>query len=522
MGVLVEATVLLLRQRAARVIEVRRLIGYWTHFCLLARPLLSLMSEVYRWIERGKGKERVLRLLTARLRDELWGLALLHTFMKVQLTSVINPCVYATDERGRDMPGCGLVTCPGGLGTDLLTPEPGSSTLVRDSEMEQVLETMQFAECSGFDFMQRSISTDSDSRGKPPRRQFTSDCTCAATGSLKLATAEPDDEITLATLVGVKDLFGTVVHTTCNPADAPTRGQRVKRGKSEEELLTKACEDYPVALFCMEQALKRGEKAFDGSLRYLGEGPFPAGRPREGKDLLATVQPLTKRRYDARVKALEEWLTVQGYPEMRALKVDQPMMLSALKAYLKFLYENSKPATWGTDLLAGLQFHHPDVIGRMGEIWSMQRQWQRLQPAWHWEWYRESAVLMLGYHLMLRPSELTGALRHHLVLPCDLSGDMGSGVLCIPRSKTLAVFGGDQPRVPLIPGGMRAFLLRFQQLKTALGLEHTAFNPSSLRGGGATEYIRRTGNLGYLQLRGRWLNPKSMHHYLQMGLAATA
>eukprot|EP00971_Amphidinium_carterae_P145472 2882812-Amphidinium_carterae.1 len=191
----------------------------------------------------------------------------------------------------------------------------------------------------------------------------------------------------------------------------------------------------------------------------------------------------------------------------------------------------------------------------------MQKQWHRLQPgqfrvpmplavllafcllAWEWKWQRTSTGLMLAYHLMLRPGELTNALRMHLVLPCDLSGDMETGVLCIPRSKTsdrasrlqsvviedievlrmaLAVFGNDEPRTPLLAGGMKAFLVRFQQLKNALGLEGTAFNPSSLRGGGATEYIRRTGNLGSLQLRGRWLSQKSMFHYLQMGLLASA
>eukprot|EP00971_Amphidinium_carterae_P011405 224588-Amphidinium_carterae.1 len=307
--------------------------------------------------------------------------------------------------------------------------------------------------------------------------------------------------------------------------------------------------------------MERGEKKFDASLGFPGEGPFPAGRQREGKDLMVSVQPLTLRRYDTRVRALEDWLRAHGYPEVSELKADHALLLQGLKSYLQSLYESSKPVTWGTDLLAGLQYHHPDVLGRLGETWAMQRQWQRLQPgqfrvpmpltvllafcvlAWHWAWYRISAALLLGYHLMLRPGELTNALRHHLVLPCDLGGDMSSGVLCIPHSKTsdrasrlqsvviedwlvlriaLAVFGKDHPRAPLVPGGMKAFLMKFQQLKTALGLETTAFNPSSLRGGGATEYIRRTGNLGYLQLRGRWLNPKSMHHYLQMGLAATA
>eukprot|EP00971_Amphidinium_carterae_P085827 1697940-Amphidinium_carterae.2 len=39
LDLLVHATVTLLTSKAARVIEVRRLVGYWTHFCLLSRHL---------------------------------------------------------------------------------------------------------------------------------------------------------------------------------------------------------------------------------------------------------------------------------------------------------------------------------------------------------------------------------------------------------------------------------------------------------------------------------------------------
>eukprot|EP00971_Amphidinium_carterae_P044554 876204-Amphidinium_carterae.1 len=85
--VLLEATALLLRQSAARVIEVRRVLGHWTHFCLLARPLLCVMSAVYRWIEGGKGREHLLRPLPAKVRDELWGLMLLHPFMAADLSA---------------------------------------------------------------------------------------------------------------------------------------------------------------------------------------------------------------------------------------------------------------------------------------------------------------------------------------------------------------------------------------------------------------------------------------------------
>eukprot|EP00971_Amphidinium_carterae_P154135 3056926-Amphidinium_carterae.1 len=303
---------------------------------------------------------------------------------------------------------------------------------------------------------------------------------------------------------------------------------------------------------------------FDATKGFPGEGPLPTAGKRECADLKTTVQPSIERRYSLRVHGLELWLQSQGHPNLVTLKLQHEVVVHVLKEYVGFLYTSMRPVTWGTDLLAGVQYYHPDVIGKIGEVWAMQRHWQRLQPgqfrvpmplavllsfvllSWHWGWHRVSTSLLLGYHLMLRPSELTNALRQHLVLPCDLAGDMGSGVsgvLCVPKSKTsdrasrlqsiviedalvlrmaLAVFGPDPPRVPLLSGGMRAFLIKFNQLKCALGLECSQFNPSSLRGGGATEYIRRTGNLGYLQLRGRWLSPKSMHHYLQMGLSATA
>eukprot|EP00971_Amphidinium_carterae_P014800 292191-Amphidinium_carterae.1 len=59
------------------------------------------------------------------------------------------------------------------------------------------------------------------------------------------------------------------------------------------------------------------------------------------------------------------------------------------------------------------------------------------------------------------------------------SGDMASGVLCIPRlilRMALAVYGKDGPRAPLVPGGMHNFMLKFQQLKAALDLQDSPFN----------------------------------------------
>eukprot|EP00971_Amphidinium_carterae_P163105 3233581-Amphidinium_carterae.1 len=258
------------------------------------------MSEVYRWIERGKGRERVLRPLTAKLRDELWGLTLLHPFMKVHLEAVVHPCIYATDATtswgavtrkvasvhealfmwSRKRPRhARMWTCQYNRDNDLLTPEPGSSVLGRDMEMEQVLETMQFTECFRFRFHEEEHINRLEGQ--------------AAKAAVKFAVRDQmhwgkrlvllvDSQVIvhvlqrgrsssralnqmmrslLPHLLGSKTtLVPLWVHTSCNPADDPTRGQRVrrarKRGASEEELLARACAEHPMAFPEAEFSLK--------------------------------------------------------------------------------------------------------------------------------------------------------------------------------------------------------------------------------------------------------------------------
>eukprot|EP00971_Amphidinium_carterae_P264784 5252326-Amphidinium_carterae.1 len=46
------------------------------------------------------------------------------------------------------------------------------------------------------------------------------------------------------------------------------------------------------------------------------------------------------------------------------------------------------------------------------------------------------------------------------------------------------------------------------------------FGLSSLRGGGATEFVLRTQNVAALQFRGRWASAATMQHYVQVSLGA--
>ena len=133
--------------------------------------------------------------------------------------------------------------------------------------------------------------------------------------------------------------------------------------------------------------------------------------------------------------------------------------------------------------------------------------------------------------------------RRHLCLSCDLGGSLFAGALAIPRSKTqnrtvhlqsvliedelvLAllnrVCAGDAPTQLLIPGGLHGLQRRFDLAKRALGISASSFNLGGLRGGGAIEYFMRTHQIQELRFRGRWESERSLNHYVQLGLAATA
>eukprot|EP00971_Amphidinium_carterae_P232789 4619945-Amphidinium_carterae.1 len=205
--------------------------------------------------------------------------------MKVQLKSVINPCIYATDATttwgavtkkvasveealfmwSRKRPRhARMWTCPDGYSADLLMLEPGSSVLerprdgagARDNAIGGASRESRGEVCCA---RPKAVGEQSGFAGR-----FPSDCACAAAWAVQFETTRSDDDGSRTSLVPLW------VHTSCNPADDPTRGQRVRRARkrsaTEEEMLAKAAVDHPMALFCLEQALKRGEKEFDSSL----------------------------------------------------------------------------------------------------------------------------------------------------------------------------------------------------------------------------------------------------------------
>eukprot|EP00971_Amphidinium_carterae_P236216 4687940-Amphidinium_carterae.1 len=152
-------------------------------------------------------------------------------------------------------------------------------------------------------------------------------------------------------------------------------------------------------------------------------------------------------------------------------------------------------------------------------------------------------ALLLGFHLLLRPAEIGEAKRGHLTLPSDTGGAVDSGVFAVMRSKTSSrttllqsvviedskilglaecVYGADPRDCLWVRGGLSRLQLHFTELKKDLNLHKTPYTLGSLRAGGAVEYLQRTSNSSGLQIRGRWMSYKSMHHYTQMSLAAVS
>eukprot|EP00971_Amphidinium_carterae_P091728 1815984-Amphidinium_carterae.1 len=134
-----------------------------------------------------------------------------------------------------------------------------------------------------------------------------------------------------------------------------------------------------------------------------------------------------------------------------------------------------------------------------------------------------------------------GMKRGHLTLPSNTGGAADSGVFAVMRSKTSSrttllqsvivedpkllhlaeQLIGDDPHDSLwIRGGLARLQHNFTQLKRDLELHQTPYTLGSLRAGGTVEHMRRTNNSAGLQVRGRWISPKSMYHYTQMSLAA--
>eukprot|EP00971_Amphidinium_carterae_P027941 550326-Amphidinium_carterae.1 len=303
---------------------------------------------------------------------------------------------------------------------------------------------------------------------------------------------------------------------------------------------------------------------FDPTLGYPGEGPRMLVAPHQSKaDLRVRVQPVTEERYRARVRELECWLAEQKLPCVKDLVEGQQWQgaNAALIAYVQALHNSGQPVSYGTWTLAGVQYQYPALSGHIAGAWLTQRQWQRLMPsqmrpplptrvllamcvvAWCLDWRRSCLALMIGFQALLRPLELSLLRRQHIILPRDLAGHDHSLVVCITQSKTMhrtarlqsvlvtdpviveladILLAHDAASAPLVRGGLKELHQKYEFIRRKLDLQGGPFTLGTLRGGGAVFHIQACQSIALLQWKGRWTTERSVQHYLQVGLAASA
>ena len=156
--------------------------------------------------------------------------------------------------------------------------------------------------------------------------------------------------------------------------------------------------------------------------------------------------------------------------------------------------------------------------------------------------YQKTAVLSLVmYHAMLRPGEAGAMLRQHVLLPRDGHLAPGVAIVTIARPKTRfrgarvqsviiddptlvelmqCMFGDLSGRATLCPGGVAGLRARLAAAFSRVGIGQGPYSLGSYRAGGATDMFAEHCNLAAVQYRGRWDNPRTLAHYLQMSTAA--
>eukprot|EP00971_Amphidinium_carterae_P327255 6458485-Amphidinium_carterae.1 len=210
-----------------------------------------------------------------------------------------------------------------------------------------------------------------------------------------------------------------------------------------------------------------------------------------------------------------------------------------LTAYIQGLHNGRDPISHGSYTLAAFQYRWPEAVGKIPRCWLAQKQWARLQPpnircpmplkvmlalasaAWVMCHPRMAVGFLISFMGLLRPGEWT-ALRQ------DINEGSADSVCADLRSlggqtcASSAVIGADPPSTPLIRGGLRVAVPLFETVRRQLMLHQSAFTLSTMRGGGAIHHMQSCQSIAYLQWLGRWSSEKSVSHYLQLGLAASA
>eukprot|EP00971_Amphidinium_carterae_P206628 4099831-Amphidinium_carterae.5 len=166
-------------------------------------------------------------------------------------------------------------------------------------------------------------------------------------------------------------LYMDHIGTEENPADDPTRGrglrERLLLSPQASHAIERISEQHRWVFLVTWAQWAAKKRTWDASLGFPGEGPQKKELPMEnkGKDLRVRVSPVTMRRYAERINALQCWLDQHDLGEVKQLAMDPSKINAAVMPYLQGLYNEQKPVSHGSLLLAGIQLYYPQTTGHL-------------------------------------------------------------------------------------------------------------------------------------------------------------
>ena len=206
--------------------------------------------------------------------------------------------------------------------------------------------------------------------------------------------------------------------------------------------------ETPGALVSAMDAGPRNHGDFVRRINRESLGPLPQGR---------LVLEVTAAQRDRLTSSFLAWCDGEGL-DMRLWINDARNFLEEINLCLcKFgrtLYDWGRPLNHFVETINALTSWKPELRRQVQAPWDIAFNWSRLEPNVHhvaapfqiimallsvalmWGWLPIAGAIAMMWGALLRPCELTSAIRQQLTLPSDLEGTIAFGILAITEPKT--------------------------------------------------------------------------------------
>lgn len=306
------------------------------------------------------------------------------------------------------------------------------------------------------------------------------------------------------------------------------------------------------------------------SSRRIGEADHPGARRRkfgERTGLLSDVPLVEPKTLGIQSKTWEgfyNWLAGHLTPDAMESVFKLPnLLVLMLEEYGNYMYKEGHSLFMYRHLVVFVQQHFLEAKPLMSRPWGMVARWEKIEPTTHrvplplivfkamvgvslgWGWTYFTAILVLGFCGIMRPSEPLNAKRRDLVLPSDrLEPGSETVFLQICKSKTSrrglgrvqhasiqdgryaalleVIYRNHDVEAKLNPISHSAFRRRWDAVVSALGIPlSVGLTPGSVRGGGSVAAFRKDGDISKLMWRMRIKHVETLQNYLQEVIACT-